>query len=487
MPFLEEVGIVMIIKLPEDVSLIIHILEKAGYEAYAVGGCIRDKVLGRVPQDWDITTSARPQEIKRLFKKTIDTGIQHGTVTVLLNHTGYEVTTYRIDGEYEDSRHPNSVEFTDNLRLDLERRDFTINAMAYNDTRGLIDEFMGMEDIKAHMIRCVGDAGARFDEDALRMLRAVRFSGQLGFRMEENTRQAIVERAGNLKNISAERIRTELSKLLVSKDAGQLREAYRTGMTKVFLPEFDIMMETEQKNPHHIYTVGEHAVRSVEVLNYLFARYSGTWDSGIVPENIRKLAGEFTSQFTQKQHLILSIVMLLHDAGKPETMTIDEKGVGHFYGHQEESERMASGILKRLTFDNETVATAKRLIRWHDYHYGSSVKSMRKTLAKIGGDLMPMLFVVQISDILAQNPDTFEPKLADILEAAALWKEVIASGAALELKDLQVTGNDLINELGMEPGPEIGKILKSILDYVLEDPARNRKDILLTYAKGIGN
>lgn len=486
-PFLKEMRIAMTIKMPEDVSLIIHTLEKAGYEAYAVGGCVRDEVLGRIPQDWDITTSAKPLEIKHLFRKTIDTGIQHGTVTVMLNHTGYEVTTYRIDGEYEDSRHPNSVEFTDNLKLDLERRDFTINAMAYNNTRGLVDEFNGMEDMEARMIRCVGDAGERFDEDALRMLRAVRFSGQLGFRIEENTRQAILERAGNLKSISAERIRAELTKLLVSKDAGQLREAYYTGMTKVFLPELDAMMETEQKNPHHIYTVGEHAIHSVEILNFLFGRYSGIWDSNMVPEDVRDIAGEFTAEFGEKQHVILSIAMLLHDAGKPGTMTVDEDGVGHFYGHQKESERLASRILKRLTFDNETIATAKRLIRWHDYHYGSSVKSMRKSLAKIGRDLMPMLFVVQLSDILAQNPDTFEPKLASVREAIALWKEVVQSGAALELKDLQITGRDLMAELGMEPGPEIGKILKSTLDYVLEDPVRNQRDILLAYVKNNGN
>ena len=201
----------MKITLPEDVEYIIATLERAGYEAYAVGGCVRDTLLGRIPQDWDITTSAKPEEIKNLFSKTIDTGIQHGTVTVLRNHIGYEVTTYRIDGEYEDNRHPKSVEFTDNLKLDLERRDFTINAMAYNHTRGLVDEFDGIGDLERGIIRCVGDAGARFDEDALRMLRAVRFSGQLRFRIEEGTRQAILSRAMHLENISAERIRVELT------------------------------------------------------------------------------------------------------------------------------------------------------------------------------------------------------------------------------------------------------------------------------------
>lgn len=474
----------MTIEMPKDVSIIIGTLEKAGYEAYAVGGCVRDRVLGRVPQDWDITTSAKPLEIKRLFRKTIDTGIQHGTVTVMLNHVGYEVTTYRIDGEYEDNRHPKNVEFTDNLRLDLERRDFTINAMAYNDSRGLVDEFAGIEDIKSHIIRCVGNPGERFDEDALRMLRAVRFSGQLGFGIEKNTRQAIVERAGYLKNISAERIRVELTKLLVSKDAGQLREAYHTGMTKVFLPEFDRMMETEQKNPHHIYTVGEHTIHSIEIMNLFFGRYSGAWDTSLVPDDVKRQGEEFALQLSDKQHVILSMAMLLHDAGKPETMTVDENGIGHFYRHPEVSERMASRILKRLTFDNETITMVKRLVRWHDYQYGDTVKSMRKMLSKIGKDLMPMLFLVQYSDILAQNPETFEPKLARVAQAIALWKSVLESGAALELKDLEITGNDLI-ALGVKPGPKIGDILKKVLEYVLEEPERNEKEFLLEYVKGM--
>lgn len=206
--------------LPKNVSYIISKLEQAGFEAYAVGGCVRDTLLDRKPQDWDITTSAKPLQIKELLKKTIDTGIQHGTVTVMLDHVGYEVTTYRIDGEYEDNRHPKKVEFTDNLKLDLERRDFTINAMAYNDNRGLVDEFGGIKDLKDGIIRCVGDAGQRFDEDALRMLRAVRFAGQLGFAIEEKTREAIVERADHLKNISAERIRVDLRNCLFLKKQG---------------------------------------------------------------------------------------------------------------------------------------------------------------------------------------------------------------------------------------------------------------------------
>lgn len=467
----------MIMELPRDVSLIINTLENAGYEAYAVGGCVRDTILGRKPQDWDITTSAKPEQIKKLFRKTIDTGIQHGTVTVMLDHVGYEVTTYRIDGEYEDNRHPKSVEFTNNLTLDLERRDFTINAMAYNDTRGLVDEFCGIQDIENRIIRCVGDPGARFDEDALRMLRAVRFSGQLGFQIEENTKQAIVERAYHLKNISAERIRVELTKLLVSKDAGQLRTAYQTGMTQVFLPEFDRMMTLEQKNPHHIYTVGEHTVQSIEVMNRFFWK-----NAGQLPKGEWQKVKKIVSSLTEKQHMILCVTMLLHDVGKADTMTIDEQGTGHFYGHQEVSERIASRVLKRLTFDNDTIDTVKRLIRWHDYQFGQNVKSMRKAAAKIGQDIMYLLFLVQYSDILAQNPDTFSEKLARVDQAIRLWEEVAASNAALELKDLEITGRDLI-ALGISPGPEIGNILKNILEYVLENPEENKKEALLKYVK----
>lgn len=468
----------MIINLPKDVATIINTLEKAGYEAYAVGGCVRDTILGRVPQDWDITTSAGPDKIKALFRRTIDTGIQHGTVTVMLNRTGYEVTTYRIDGEYEDNRHPKSVEFTDDLKLDLERRDFTINAMAYNASRGLVDEFEGIRDLETKVIRCVREPGARFDEDALRMLRAVRFSGQLGFTIEENTRQAIVERAENLQKISAERIRTELTRLLVSKDAGMLREAYQTGMTKTFLPEFDSMMETEQKNPHHIFTIGEHTIYSIKVMNFFFGKHSEDWDGSQIPGEVISLAEEFTEGLNEKQHMILCVAMLLHDVGKPKTMTVDEEGIGHFYGHQQAGEEMAQGILRRLAFDNETIGIVRRLIRWHDYRYGTTVKAMRKALAKTGKDIMPFLFLVQLSDILAQNPNTWEKKLEGIFTAVTLWKQVLESGAALEIKDLQISGRDLL-ELGVKQGPEMGRILKEVLEYVIENPEYNQKEELL--------
>ena len=241
----------MQIQLPEAVRWILNELQKHGQDAYAVGGCVRDTILGRSPQDWDITTSARPEQVKAIFKRTIDTGIQHGTVTVMVDHVGYEVTTYRIDGEYEDARHPKEVTFTSNLLEDLKRRDFTINAMAYNETTGLVDAFDGIGDLRRGIIRCVGNARERFGEDALRMLRAVRFAAQLGFTIEAETRTAIEELAGNLKKVSAERIQVELTKLLVSAHPDELRTLYQTGISAVILPEWDAMMETAQNHPHH--------------------------------------------------------------------------------------------------------------------------------------------------------------------------------------------------------------------------------------------
>ena len=257
------------ILLPEKVNPIIKTIQAAGFEAYAVGGCVRDSILGRIPDDWDITTSAKPEDIKKLFKRTIDTGIEHGTVTVMLDKEGFEVTTYRIDGEYEDSRHPKEVTFTSNLREDLRRRDFTINAMAYNDEVGLVDIFGGILDIEQKIIRCVGNAKERFTEDALRMMRAVRFSAQLGYDIAPETKEAIKELAPTLKKISAERIQVELIKLVVSNNPDFLRIAYETGITAQVLWEFDLCMKTEQKNPHHMYSVGEHTLWAMKHIKKL--------------------------------------------------------------------------------------------------------------------------------------------------------------------------------------------------------------------------
>ena len=435
----------MKIALPEKVSFIINTLMRAGYEAYAVGGCVRDVMLNRTPMDWDITTSAKPHEVKQLFGHTIDTGILHGTVTVMLEQEGFEVTTYRIDGEYEDARHPKEVSFTSDLLEDLKRRDFTINAMAYNDTQGLVDAFDGVGDLKRGIIRCVGRATERFSEDALRMLRAVRFSAQLGFVLEEETRAAIVELAPNIAKVSAERIQMELVKLLTSNHPEEIRTAYETGLTAVFLPEFDRMMETAQNNPHHCYTVGEHTLMALQ---------------GVEADKV------------------LRLTMLLHDVAKPVCHTMDENGIDHFYGHPQKGSEMARMILRRLKFDNDTTDRVSALVRWHDDNPELSPRSVRRAISRIGLERYPALFAVKRADTLAQSTYCREEKLTYLDAYEALYHEVMEKQQCLTIKQLAVTGSDLI-EAGMQPGKEIGSVVKQLLELVLEAPELNTKEKLL--------
>lgn len=455
----------MFIEIPKKVEFILNTLLENGFEAYAVGGCVRDVLLGRVPGDWDITTSAKPQQVKSLFRRTIDTGIQHGTVTVMLDREGFEVTTYRIDGEYEDSRHPKSVEFTTNLVEDLKRRDFTINAMAYNHVMGIVDEFHGMEDLKAGRIVCVGNAKERFKEDALRMLRAVRFSGQLGFEMEEQTKEAIRQLAPTIQNISAERIRVELDKLFCSRHPERFYIAYETGITRYVMPEFDRMMRTSQNNPHHMDCVGVHCMKALQVFQ-------------------KEIAGgeEFLAMhYPHKLYSALCWAILLHDVGKPSRKSTDENGIEHFVRHDLEGADISRKILRRLKFDNYTVDMITNLIRWHDYRYELNMTAIRKTLNKIGKEnIYPLLFM-QYADVLAQSLYNREEKLARLDGAKALIKEVLAKNQPITLKDLAISGNDLIAE-GIPKGKEIGVVLKALLDKVLEDPECNQKEILLKYA-----
>ena len=435
----------MKIALPEKVKYIITTIQAAGFEAYAVGGCVRDSLLGRIPDDWDITTSAKPEQIKELFPRTIDTGIQHGTVTVMLQKEGFEVTTYRIDGKYEDSRHPKEVTFTANLTEDLKRRDFTINAMAYNETEGLIDIFDGKGDIERKLIRCVGEARERFKEDALRMMRAVRFSAQLGYGIEEDTKAAIKELALTLKNISAERIQTELIKLVVSPHPDYLKIAYETGVTAVILPEFDKMMETEQKNPHHCYSVGEHTLCAMKSI---------------------------------KADKVLRLAMLFHDVGKPETLTVDEEGISHFYGHPEVGMEMTRQIMRRLKFDNDTLYKVTKLVRNHDYDISPTPKGMRRAVYKIGEDIMPMLFPVKQADMDAQSDYKREEKQQLLDELIKVYGKVLEEKDCVSLKTLAVTGSDLI-AAGMKPGKEIGEILNRLLQLVIDHPEYNTKEYLM--------
>lgn len=448
--------------IPQKVNDIIEELMRHGYEAYAVGGCVRDMVLGREPEDWDITTSATPQEVKKIFRRTVDTGIEHGTVTVLLDKDHYEVTTYRLDGEYEDNRHPKEVSFTSSLTEDLKRRDFTINAMAYNEKEGMIDLFGGMEDIRFGLIRCVGSAEERFDEDALRILRAVRFSAQLGFEIEEDTLRAIRMKAENLKNISAERIRVELTKLILSNHPDRLRSLYELGITKIVLPEFDAMMITQQNNIHHIYTVGEHTIRTVA-----------------------EVAGRLEEQlFSSRDRMILRWTMLLHDIEKPGTITIGKDGQNHFYGHQEKGSITAKNLLRRLKFDNDTIDSVVHLIKWHDYRFNLTPAGIRKAMSKVGKEYMELLFEVQRADTSAKNPEHTKEKYERIEAARQLYLEVCEKGECVSLKELKVNGRDLI-ELGMKPGKELGEFLNRLLNEVIENPQLNEKDTLLQLVKSM--
>lgn len=360
----------MQINLPGKVKQIITELEAAGYEAYAVGGCVRDSILGKTPDDWDITTSASPMQTKAVFRRTIDTGIAHGTVTVMLDREGFEVTTYRIDGEYEDSRHPKEVTFTASLAEDLKRRDFTINAMAYNDRDGLVDLFGGMDDLEKRTVRCVGNARERFTEDALRMMRAVRFSAQLGFSIDTDTEHAIMELAPNLKNISSERIRTELVKLLMSPHPDEIRKAYDLGITAIVLPELDSAFETPQNNPHHMYTVGEHLMHCL---------------------------------MHTRADRCLRIAALLHDIGKPASKTTDTDGIDHFHGHVEIGEQMAGEILRRLKFDNDTITRVKTYIRHHDDQIDPNPRAVRRSAGRIGEDYFNGVLELKRADCLAQS------------------------------------------------------------------------------------
>ena len=404
------------INVPENVCAVLDRLTQAGYEAFVVGGCVRDSLLGRQPNDWDVTTSARPRQVKKLFRRTVDTGIKHGTVTVLTGGAGVEVTTYRIDGSYSDGRHPDSVTFTVNLIGDLERRDFTINALAYHPQAGLVDAFDGIGDLRRHVVRCVGDPDRRFGEDALRILRAVRFAAQLNFSIEEETREAVRRAAPNLHSVSAERIRTEFVKTIDSDHPECFDEARKLGITACFLPEYDAMCASD-------------------------------------PE----AAGRAAHQMRQV---------------RPETPLRAAVLFAGFGRDVQESAQMADRILRRLKSDNDTREKTMRLIACSQMAYTLEEKDIRRALHDAGEDIFPDLIAVQTAQ--TDDPDR-KAFYSRVLEKA---RAVQAEGQCFRLSDLAVGGRDLI-AAGVRPGPEIGKILDAMLDAVIEDPSLNNKDILI--------
>ena len=441
------------IQIPPDAAKIIDRLYQAGHEAFAVGGCVRDACLGRIPNDWDITTSASPQEVVRLFPHTVPTGIAHGTVTVLIGKESFEVTTYRIDGEYKDSRHPSSVSFTSRLEEDLKRRDFTINAMAYNDRMGLVDLFHGQEDLRDRVIRCVGDPMERFSEDALRMLRAVRFGAQLDFRVEKETSEAVRILSGNLQKISAERIRAELEKILLCDRPWRLRSAWELGLTRIFLPEFDRMMAQQQNGPRHDLSVGEHTLRTLS----------------LIPAD-----------------RILRLSMLLHDMGKTETADRGEDGIWRFPSHAQAGEPIARRVMKRLKFDNDTIRAVLVLVANHSSVPEPDEKSVRHFISRLGKESFERYLLVRRADILSLREEVRGEKLSALEEMIRISRRILERGDCLSLDEMALSGRDLLED-GMKPGREVGRILDLLLNEVLEDPEVNRKDLLLARSRALRN
>lgn len=452
----------MQLQIPSNVKYIIETLQKEGYEAYAVGGCVRDSYLGLTPHDWDITTSALPDQVRKLFDRTLDVGIKHGTVVIMLGNEGYEVTTYRIDGEYEDSRHPKEVIFTSNLAEDLMRRDFTINAMAYSEKTGIIDLYNGIGDLEAGIIRAVGVPRERFAEDALRMLRAVRFSAKFGYEIDEDTKNAIKELAPTLANISAERIRDEIEKMILTKNPDRLRLVYELGISKIVLPEWDAMMECEQNSPHHYLSVGEHTIKALE---YLVENYS---------------------DIDEKDAKILRIATLLHDVAKPVMKTTDEKGVDHFLRHPEKSAIMAGEILRRLRYDNDTINKVKILVEHHDQRPKLTYPRVRKVVSQIGSDAMSNLFILKKADMSAQSDYQADEKKALLEGFEKITNNILENKDPLTIKELDISGKDLIDS-GFKEGPELGEVLQMILTEVLNDPSKNTREKLLEIAEKAKN
>lgn len=435
----------MEIKLPQNVSTIIDILKTAGHEAYCVGGAVRDSIMGFTPEDWDITTSAKPSETVELFKeyKTVDTGLKHGTLTVIMDHKPYEITTFRIDGEYNDNRHPEDVIFTPDLKNDLARRDFTVNALAYNDD-GIVDLYGGRDDIYNSIIKTVGDPDKRFTEDGLRILRALRFSSVLDFRIEPLTASAIHRNRHLLKNISAERINTELSKLICGKNAFNVLMEY-SDVFSVFIPEIEPAVNFTQYGEKHAYDVWEHICHAVDTI---------------------------------PRDRILRLTMLLHDLGKVPTHKLNEKGDSTFKNHATVGGEMAKEILTRLKFDKKTVARVSFLVSNHDFEPPETKIQLKHHLKTKTSEDIRTLLVIKKSDRGALSE-----KYRDISEGTAktlMWlKEIEENNECYTLKDLAVSGNDLVKQ-GFS-GEEVGKRLDMLLDSVIEGKVENTSYHLLTY------
>lgn len=424
-------------------------LETGGFLAFVAGGAVRDLIMNKTPHDYDIATNARPEEVRSLFKRTIDTGIKHGTVTVIENKIGYEVTTFRRDGEYRDGRRPESVEFVDSVREDCKRRDFTINAMVYSPEHGLLDFFGGCEDIKRGVIRCVGDPETRFKEDALRMLRAVRFSASLSFEIEEKTKRAIKKCALLIKKVSSERILEELNKILLSANPDYFRIMHELGLLRYIIPQLERCFGEEQRNKYHIYDVGEHIMQTVK---------------------------------NTPPDLILRWAALMHDIGKPCCSSTDANGIIHFYGHHRESRRIAVDVLHRLHMDSDSIRDISVLVENHDVRIEPLPPAVKRMMSRTGEQLFAKLMQLQLADNKAKNPARFAEKEVKVRAVQNIYNEILAECQPYRVSDLVVNGRDLI-KLGYRPGRMIGDALHTLLDEVIINPDLNNREYLLNKAE----
>lgn len=430
----------MKLNIPKDARFIINTLNNNGYDAYVVGGCVRDAILEIEPKDWDITTSAKPEEIKSCFKSNhiISVGEKHGTIGVVINKKVYEVTTYRIDGDYNDNRHPESVVFTDDIEKDLARRDFTMNAMAYNDTKGLVDPFNGQLDLKYMALRCVGNPDERFNEDALRILRGLRFASAYNFSIESNTAMSIIRNRKLLNNISMERIASELNGILCGKNVNFILRRYKD-VIAVLIPEIVSTFDFAQNTPHHNKTVWRHTTSAV---------------ANIEPDNL------------------LRMVMLLHDIGKPLALRTDENGRDHFKGHNHFSAVLAKTALKRLKYPTKFIEDAVTLIEYHDVRFSDSKKQIKHVMNIIGIENFKRLMKVQKADILAQSKYMQDAKLKNLNLACYTFEGILRRNECYKIKDLKINGSDLIH-LGITDGKTIGDILEILLDNVIDETIKN--------------
>lgn len=436
--------------IPQDVTALLQTLEQAGHRAYLVGGCVRDMCMGVAPQDYDVATSALPEQVLALFPAAIPTGLQHGTVTVVTEVRRCEVTTFRTDGDYADHRHPTAVTFTGKLEDDLSRRDLTVNAMAMDCKGNILDPFGGRQDLQKKLLRCVGDPEQRFAEDALRIMRTLRFAATLSFAIEEQTARAMEQRKDDLAAIAAERLREEMAKLLCGQNVCPVLLGWPQ-ILGVFLPEVLPCVGLDQRNPHHCYDVWGHIAHSVAAVD---------------PDPVLRWA------------------MLLHDVGKPNTFTMDDRGVGHFHGHAKVSTAMADSILHRLRFDNDTRQRIVTLVEWHDRDVPRTEKGLRRALYHLGETGVRQLIAVKRADNAAQHPD-YRGRVAEINKGAAILEQVLAAGDCFSLKQLAVNGHDMA-ALGFA-GPAIGDALDALLSAVVDGDVPNDRAALLQRAGALKN